>query len=643
MKIWQLLKKDFKILLRSKSSALIVILGPLLVIFLLGIAFDTSNQYSINVATYSKGFNDISESMLSKLVENNFNVDKFDSREGCLASIEDGSHNTCIIFPKDLSIDTETQPEIEFYVDYSKLNLVYILLDTLSSKLYEERDDLSKTLTQTLVSRLQETRTKIFELQPKVDSIINNQNSIVEKINSEKSKLNDMNLNFNKDDFEISAAPDLSASALLELDSLKSEVSTYVNTVKDAVSDSEAIISSASFTNKSTVTSDLSDINSDISTIETLVSDSHTLIKTDLDALNVLVGKVGTALTTIETQMAAASGSKTILLKTSDEINSLTSDSKNNADIIKAQLIDMDTSIGGIKVKSVDKIVSPFKTTIKPITSKKSNLNYLFPSLLILVIMFISIILSNTIIQMERNSPAYFRNSITPVSQYIYLFGSYLTNLIIVFVQLFVILIISSVFFETQILHSLPLILLITFLGITLFSLVGIIIGEIFKSEETAMLASIAVSAIFLFLSNTILPLESMPKLVQSIANYNPFVLLEKILREVILYSHSFKPIMYELGLIIGILLALLIYLIMHIWIVNKHPVHKALYKTREWWKRYKIKRAEKNNTNKLKNKSQKTETPKESKKIKEKTKTPKNPKVKKKSNDNSNRNSGKR
>ena len=50
----KIIKKNLKLLIRSKGSALIIILGPLLVIFLVGIAFDNLNTFSLNIGTYSE-------------------------------------------------------------------------------------------------------------------------------------------------------------------------------------------------------------------------------------------------------------------------------------------------------------------------------------------------------------------------------------------------------------------------------------------------------------------------------------------------------------------------------------------------------------------------------------------------------------
>ena len=130
----KIIKKNFKLLIRSKSSALIIILGPLLVIFLVGVAFDNMNQFSLDIGTYSEGYSDLTNSFISKMEAKEYNVNKIKTKEECIELVKQGRQNTCIVFPRDMTIESETTNEIEFHVDNSKINLVWMILDTLSGE-----------------------------------------------------------------------------------------------------------------------------------------------------------------------------------------------------------------------------------------------------------------------------------------------------------------------------------------------------------------------------------------------------------------------------------------------------------------------------------------------------------------------------
>jgi ABC-type multidrug transport system permease subunit len=219
---------------------------------------------------------------------------------------------------------------------------------------------------------------------------------------------------------------------------------------------------------------------------------------------------------------------------------------------IKKSLDEIHDSLGSIVVTDAATVVNPVSMNIKPIVPEKTYLGYMFPALVILVVMFISILLSTTLVMMEKHSPAHFRNFITPTRNITFVVSTYLTSMLIVVIQLGIILGISSYFLKMQIVDALLPSLSILLLGTTFFTFAGMFIGYIFTSEETATLAAISVGSIFLFLSNVILPIESMPAYIEKIARFNPFVLGEGLLRQSIVFKVGFGAMLNEIYLLLG-------------------------------------------------------------------------------------------
>ena len=79
--ILAIIKKNFKLLIRSRSSALVVILGPLLIVLLMGVAFNSSGLYNINVGVYSKAYSALSDDLITKLKDDRFSVFKYESED----------------------------------------------------------------------------------------------------------------------------------------------------------------------------------------------------------------------------------------------------------------------------------------------------------------------------------------------------------------------------------------------------------------------------------------------------------------------------------------------------------------------------------------------------------------------------------
>ena len=64
--VFRIISKNLKLLIRSKSSALIIILAPLLLILLVGIAFDNANAYGLNIGVFSQSDNENVDLLIDK-------------------------------------------------------------------------------------------------------------------------------------------------------------------------------------------------------------------------------------------------------------------------------------------------------------------------------------------------------------------------------------------------------------------------------------------------------------------------------------------------------------------------------------------------------------------------------------------------
>ena len=483
VKLYEIVKKNLKILIRSKSSALIILLGPLLLILLVGSAFNTSSFSEITIGAYSGSYSELSDSIVAKLETDNYKVTKLENSQQCTDSVKSGTVNICIIFPDNLNV--ESREEIELYVDQSRVNLVFAIKSAILSKVSERSDELSTDLTETIIGQLTQTSA---ELQLSRDELISTQQKNSElrtKVSELESNIINMNVNFS------------------EIDLIISEINNETNKL-------EADFNTTKF-NK----------------LENLVE----AMDAEINSFNTL------------------DASKTNSLSKISEINVDISSLNLQLQTIRDATDSIITRIDAISVTDVDSIVSPIKTVTKPISKEETHINYLFPTLIMMVVMFVSILLSSITVIREKTSSAFFRNFISPTNSVVFVFATYLTNILIVILQLAIVFGVMASFnpalSSTLINISLAL-LVIT----TTFILLGMIIGYVFSSEETATIGSISLGTILLFFSNTIIPLETLPTTFRQIANYNIFVIGESIIRKIILFESSLKGISKELYLL---------------------------------------------------------------------------------------------
>src|SRR3989344_3211065 len=460
MKLFYIIKKNFKLLTRNKGSALVVLLGPLVLMLLISLSFNNSTLFDIKIGAYSESYSELSESVLAQLEDEQYKVVKLESEQECIDSVKSENLQLCLSIPKDL--DVKSSESLTFYVDNSKINLVYLITNTISSKISLKSEELSTDLTTQIVNVLNDANVKIAAESPNIPSVETTLSSTESKI---------------------------------------AEVNSQISGLKP--------------------------ISSEVSNVKTSIYASN------LDFANL-------------TSLASELDSKIAELKSSsNDLSSLSSQialEKEKINKLNSALNSILTNINSIEIKEIGKIVNPISTEITPVTSGSTHLGNAFPALLMIVLMFTGIVLSAATVMDEKTSKAYLRNYISPTPSILFIIGDYIFSLLIMILQVIVIFLVIILATKapvnyTELLNVLGAIILIA----SVFILLGMFIGYIFKNSETSNMASISIAAILLFFSSTVLPLETLPATIREIVKYNPFVLGESLLRQVIIFKETLE------------------------------------------------------------------------------------------------------
>lgn len=499
--IFTIILKNLKLLIRGRSSALVVVFGPLLVVLLLGLAFNTSGVYDINVGVYSGSYSGLTDGVLDQLRDDRYSVSKLDSEELCVNSVKTGETHVCLVFPDNMAVSNDVTNNIVFYIDYSRVNLVYAIMDSVNRKLETKSEQLSLEMTQVLVDKLNDAKTELTGKETTLNALSSNNENIAGKVNSGYDSLAGLQLSGNLSDLNIS------------------EIDDEVRSLEENYNESFA-------------------------------------------KLNVLLDSFETNVVSIFAEFDKVKSFRTTFSQDLDSMKGMLSQDKESIGSVRSSVDKIVTGISSVGVTNAENIVSPFNTEIKPVTPEKTHLGNLFPSMVVLVIMFISVMLASTMVIRERNTKAYFRNFITPTSDVVFLIGDFITNLLIVFMQLGIVFGVAVYFFRGELVNVMVNTVGVLFLIISLFVLIGMVLGYIFNNQETSTLGAMFVSSIFLFFSNTILPLESLPGTVKNIALFNPFVVSEGILRELILFNVGVMDVISNIYILMGFIVLFAVLLI---------------------------------------------------------------------------------
>ncbi|MBN1644720.1 ABC transporter permease [Candidatus Woesearchaeota archaeon] len=548
-----LVKKNIRLLIRAKASALIVILGPLLIIFLAGLAFDNTNLYAVKVGTFSEKYNELSNSFVDRLVDAQFKVTRFPEEDKCRSAIERGEVHTCVVFSPDFTMAKDNSNELSFYVDYSQINLVWSVLNAMTEEVTEKSMELSRNLTTILVNALEYSSTQVKEKRPSLINLTTSNDLVNRRVTDVSIRLEEVSLDFDPGAFGTS---DLSS----QKGKVKHWVDASINLGSQAISDAKSFVgnandvvqaSSISGEQKQSLKDLFESAIDELNEMEGKFGDTKSLAESQFNELNSLIDTLVGKITQTKAQMDQIDAAHdTSLAELGDAKTALDGSLKNLLDVQRA-LNNIDNIIRSIEVKDPEAVVQPIVTNIKPVISEQSYLNYIFPSLIVLIIMFTALLLAPTLILLEKKSPAYFRNFMAPVNGFTYLFATFVTCFLLLILQSVIILAIAAVFFSSQLLAGIHYTIILVFLVIALFSAIGMMVGYIFNSEETSALGAISLGSIFLFLSDVIIPIESMPSWFMAIAELNPFVVCSDLLRSTIIYDLSIFVLWQKLILLV--------------------------------------------------------------------------------------------
>ncbi len=555
--IWLLTIKNIKLLFRAKWSALIVIFAPLLLILLLGLSYNTSNNFGIIVGIYSPQFTEDITAFAELLKSEQFTIKEYhDQIESCVDDIKSGSVHTCISLPENLRVQDNSRKEITFYVDPSRINLVWMVQETVKSKFNLKSQEISQEITQGILSKVGQTKEGLGTKQGEVETIKGKTSSVNENTGEVKSSLSLLDLIFPENVYNLEGLTNLTDT----LTKSKEKLGIAIDAVESAGLDENKTKEILAALNAAEAS-----LGKTISSFgEGGMVQSIQNMQKDLDLAK---EKLAAASTTVSSSTETLSNSAALLAELSSALESL-----------QKSLVEMQSQLEAMKVTDAQTITSPLVTKIEKVSGERTYLNYLFPALLVLVIMFSTLLLGTTLVMIEKHSPAFLRNFFVPVSKLTFITSTYVTNIILIVTQILIILGIS-LFFMKGTLGSLAAVALILFISASVFTFIGMVIGYLFTSEETAALASISLGSVFLLFSGTILPLEAVPLLVRSIAGFNPFVLTEKLVREVFLFGASLSQNLLDLAILLGYAVLLFVIILVMESLLHKHLVQKFMHR----------------------------------------------------------------
>jgi ABC-2 type transport system permease protein len=539
MKLLRIIVKNLKILFRSKSSAFIIILGPLILVALISLAVSNANDYTIKIAVFELGNNEVNNNVKNLLNSEGYAITNYQDLDTCIENVEINNNDVCLVLPK--TFLSNQSNKITVYVDQSRMNFIDSVMITISRIINLNSEEISHSLTTELVSTVQnayDTNLENYNLNE-----INKNN--LEVINQKNNKINS-----NSDyDSKIINKVGTNEDYLEDLESFQTDVNSDISSLLEDLEEllDEIDTKNISLTNYNNVKTEfekLEDFDEDVDELEDV-----------FDTLNSNFNGLKKDLTSLSSGLKEIKSSST-------EIKNKNSLILENIDKIETNLDQIISEIEQLRTISVDNIVNPTTIEKKYVVASENKSLYFLPDFLTVVIIFVGIMLSSTLVVMEKKSKAHFRNFITPTGETIQVLGRYCTTFLIAFFQVIFILLFGKYVLKLSLNIDYWVVVLGIITSLTFFIFLGHIIGYISRTQEGNFMISTLVSSVMIFFSNLILPVETYSLLFQEILSFNPFIISSKILKKGLIYSKDLFSCQIEFFTLLGYIFLTIIFML---------------------------------------------------------------------------------
>ncbi len=510
MVLKQIIIKNLKIILRNPFVLLFLIVIPILFMLIIGYAYQANSLNNVDIGVINDQQNILYE--IDGVSFNNYNsTNKTQNLDNCIKNLRASKEDLCIKF--DFAYDKNDTLKnllVSYYVDNSRIQLSYILI---------------RNINVIIEGKTQEV------LKGQITSVMDEIKGIVEEAEAQKEDIENLKLELKDTTKEMEDLKKKLSSSKTKLQLLKVQINernivfkSKINKIGDKLDEVSNIGLIGEFIDLAGFEEDLNNLGND-----------------DINYLNV----------EIDNNIKEIESFEIFIDNTITKLNNR----GENIVLLEQQYFKKIDYFKQISKANPDELTNPVRKKETYILPDLERIHQLSPIIVILLLLFIGLLLSNTICIIDINSNAQFKNILSPIKDYYFLIGQFLTSYFLILFQIVFLLIIMEWEFNLGISQNwFPIFILITHIC-AIFIIAGMLFAYLFKSEQISILFSTFFMLFLFLLSHIIFPIQLMPDLVYYFVAINPIVVGEGLLRQILFFDEFRLGIidMWSFYLLIGI------------------------------------------------------------------------------------------
>ena len=200
----------------------------------------------------------------------------------------------------------------------------------------------------------------------------------------------------------------------------------------------------------------------------------------------------------------------------------------------------------------------PVRSRVIGYFGEKSYINFIFPSILIMIVMWMATFLSSINFIRQKSRGILQRLYVSPMSTRAVAFEKIVSNTLISLIPLPFILAISFFILGIELNPvNAVFVFLAASLSVVVFAIIGLIIGTFSKTESTAILGSLIIIIPLMFMSGAFYPVEAFPDVIKLFAEFLPINAGIRLVEGFLFYSFDWVELMFLLYTMLGYVLLL--------------------------------------------------------------------------------------
>ena len=515
------MKRYIALLLRKKTVLLVTLLGPLFILLLAGLTYDNTNSYSFTIGVVNVNTSD-SDSLIATLQNSSFIIISEVNTSSCISKVEKSVYHACISF-SDGFVSGSPNNVVTFYVDPSRVQILSKIEEKFQEHITLQAQTKSLGLAGDILTTISAVKTFADTgVKSSTDAISSNEKSV--------SILGDVQKSIDA----LNTAPTVPGAGMVTThkDVLDAQIRKTISLTLSSIVIIQRNIDNISATDNgaTVITSKASSISSTLSNLSAQMTIDSNVTNATLLKLNDTVGSLTAELVSL-TDVLKKSTDEKIKVKdgVSNAVKEIGVESSKMKDV-QSSLSQIITQLNGLTITDASQIAMPIVTKTNSLNVQKTNLPYTFPILAVLILSLTAILITPALVVYDKTSSAHIREQLSPKKSWKNTFEIFFVGLIVTLTEAILVFVLLSLFQSINV-DFVPGMVYVLIMSSIVFTSFGLLIGTISKSEEVALFSSIAVIIIMLILSDIILPLATVPQIVQDIAMYNPLHVSTQLLR----------------------------------------------------------------------------------------------------------------